>query len=332
MWHKKFRRMLPLLLYGELGAGEERRINRHLQTCKECRRELQELQLLHRTLEERPVLEPSSEMMSEFRSSLMKRLREEFTTAVETSREAEFRLSRGGGFFRNPRLMLGSSAALASLFLGLVVGYFLFSEGTHPLVGSQKSGGEASQQAAYFQNRGKVQIRNVRFVSSPGSEGEIEFSFDAVEPVHMKGSLQDDRIRKVLAVAMLNEKNPGVRIRAIGTLEKREAGEMDPALESALITSLKFDENAGVRKRAMEVLAKMAYTQRIKDAFLYVLAHDGNPGLRVGAINFLEAISLEGKRLGPSTTDVLEKTTRSDPNDYIRIRSAAMLREVNSND
>jgi HEAT repeat protein len=101
----------------------------------------------------------------------------------------------------------------------------------------------------------------------------------------------------------------------------------DDKVKKALITSLKIDENPGVRREALNVLKKFPKDEEIKEAFLYVLSNDRNSGLRVSAINALVDWKQEDISLDDEMRNILNKKAEADPNEYVRIRAASLLKE-----
>jgi HEAT repeat protein len=127
---------------------------------------------------------------------------------------------------------------------------------------------------------------------------------------------------------------------------KTRTGEKD--VRQALLAAARKDQNAAVRMKALEALRNSATDNAVRDTLLDALQHDANPGVRVEAVNLLvrslEAEALEapvsratseiaGSQIpaDPSVARVihtLEGLQRSDPNRYVRLRSAAALRQI----
>ena len=59
---------------------------------------------------------------------------------------------------------------------------------------------------------GDTQISNIRFIDSDSSDGQVEFAFDAIKPMRIKGNVNDPKVQEVLTYAMMREQNPGVRL------------------------------------------------------------------------------------------------------------------------
>ena len=105
--------------------------------------------------------------------------------------------------------------------------------------------------------------------------------------------------------------------------------------------------------KALEALRDAAGDDDVRQALLDTLEHDTNPGVRVEAVNLLVG-SLDGEALGANTAPeapeapvvastaaprapgdefehvvkVLQELQRRDPSRYVRLRSAAALRQI----
>jgi HEAT repeat protein len=132
-------------------------------------------------------------------------------------------------------------------------------------------------------------------------------------------------------------------------------------VRDALLTAARKDQNPAVRLKALEALRDSASEDEVRAALFDALKHDSNPGVRVEAVNLL-VNSLEksgngnalpamvpgmpslpdgntvpamasGKTHEVSMTGVimtLEDLRRKDPSNYVRLRSAAALRQLSA--
>ncbi|MGE5431370.1 MAG: HEAT repeat domain-containing protein, partial [Syntrophomonadaceae bacterium] len=286
----------------------------------ECSAEFVELSRLRRMVEKAKPAEPDDKTLLEARQDLRAALRMERNR--KTFGEDIIERIRGF-FFLNYKAALGSAFTLV---LGLAVGYLLFRPHAVPNTGDSFKPAVSQQNTA----QNDVKINNLRFEDSDASDGEVAFSFDAVKPVHMKGNINDEAIQKVLAGALVNESNDGMRLRTINTIaaHTEKDSTADPKIKSALITTLKYDNNPGVRREALLVLSRFKIDKDIKDAFLYTLANDKNAGLRIAAINSLQTESPEKLQSDKELIKILKQKSQDDQNGYIRTRAKAVLQEV----
>jgi len=173
----------------------------------------------------------------------------------------------------------------------------------------------------------QTHISNVQFLDRGEGSGVVDFTFDAVTPVHLRGRVDDPAIQKVLVRAVLSDDNPGVRLSAVNVIGSAPSGKADKTIETALITALRTDPNAGVRKQALVALCGMPSNDDIKQAILTTLMSDTNPGLRIAAINALDAAWAKAGMIDQRVLDVLRVKASSEKNDYIRMKAQAVLLE-----
>jgi hypothetical protein len=304
MRHQEIKELIPLLVYDELDQDERFLLEQHLETCEECRAESAELKQAL-SLAGKP-LEVDDRTLAEVRRELRLRL----AMAREASRASW--LSGWQWSRLVPRLQT-AVAGVVCLVIGLTAGYFVYRGQPTPGAVTLAPDG-----------RGPVSIGNVRFIDADPSDGQVEFTYDTVEPMRYRGSVNDRRAREVLSAALVDGQNPGIRLRAADLLTDERLKRPDADVKRALITAVKMDENNGVRKQALQALLNFPFDNDIRDALLFVLSNDPNPALRIAAIN---GIKTERYR-DPEVLRVLENRGRTDGNEYIRLRSGAILEEV----
>jgi hypothetical protein len=311
--------MLLLYLYDELSVEERRAVEAMLSQSEEYRAELEDLKKLHRTLAEYKPVKAVEHILADARNELRMAIREERSRVSWTERLSEF---VADSVFVQYKLAFGSVATIA---LGFLLGYAVFSThtpGTSPLF-QQASASSTVDQS-------EPQFVNVRFVNQDDGSGTVELTCDAVTPIHVKGSINDPRITTILARALVNERNPGVRLKTVSTISEqtRIMLSTEKEVKSSLIAVLKYDQNPGVRKEALKALQKFPVDDDIVEAILYVLKNEKNTGMRIAAINFLDFSKLSGQSVDQDLLDMLKERMQSDENNYIRIRGNAAFREV----
>lgn len=318
MKHQQYKEWLQLNFYGELEQGEQSLLDKHLNECSECRSELEELRGLGALLSRHVPLQASGELLREARRELRAALR------IMNSRVT---------FWDRLKQIVGKLALLqyrlAYATVGaLAVGFLLGGVLLHPPVHERGVDMVSSGTTPFVE--GETRITNVRFVEPAAADGEVEFTFEAVAPMRMKGNLSEPRIQKVLAHALVNELNPGVRLQTVSIIGVHAEGwsDPDPEVLAALINALKSDPNAGVRMEALSVLQKFPYNEEIKAAILYVLMNDDNSGVRIAAINAIDKAREEGRTMGKDALRVLREKMQTDNNNYVRIRAMNVLHEI----
>jgi hypothetical protein len=326
MANDKFREMLTRSFTGDLTPDEAAELSAHLKTNPDLQAEVAELKKLFAALGNPNRYEPSPELLQQARAELRVVLRsvtqpvsvwQKILSGVKTfvsiaEWQPQVRLAAGG---------------FAVLAIGVVLGY-----GTFRLASPQlQSQGQSQVQLVSGSATGSdplkqsdISINNVRILNTDAENGEIEFSFDAVKNVHIKGNASDERVQKLLTHAILNEQNAGVRLQAVSAI-KNEAKLPDADIKKALIKALKSDENPGVRREALTVLQKFPMDADIKQAFLYALQNDKNSGLRISVINSLTMNLSNDAKPDKDVLGVLETKVQSDDNNYVRLRAKSIL-------
>ncbi len=333
MNHKHIKELLPTYLYGDLAAEEAKEIQLHLATCGECQSELASLKTFNDALSNQPAVEITDELLDEVRQELHTALRRE-----AANRSMVERIVGGVGKIFTPRYQFATGTA-AALLVGIGIGYFFFhqtnvertKEAGTSLVAETSQGNQQPAAADFL--HGDTRTDNLRFLNLDPQSGQVEFTFDAVTPMRVKGNVNDAQVQKVMAHAIVNSDNPGVRLKAVNALAEQggtDAGvrDTDPAVKSALITALKSDGNPGVRREALRALIQMPFDKEIKEAVLFVLLHDKNSGMRVAAINGLELTSHEKRMNDSDILNALKKKMHSDDNNYVRLQARTALQEV----
>jgi hypothetical protein len=319
MTHEQYRERVELMYYDELEAAERKDVEAHLRECKECRAWHDELKKLHGVLAQYTPVEVTDRLLFEARDQLISAMRDK---GARTSLLDRIRDFLAGSLVPNYKIALGGVLTIA---LGFSLGYVAFKPGSAqspslpiPL--------QAVGQSPEF-DKGEGQIANVRDIATDPKSGEVEFMFDAVMPVHMKGSVNDPKIQQVLAHAILSEENPGVRLRTVNAIASERVERPDSEVRDILIMAAVSDQNAGVRMEALKALDQFPMDEKIKKTYLDVLKHDNNSAIRIAAINALASSKVETSGRDKEFMDVLKQRMQTDNNDYIRLRAKAVLQE-----
>ncbi|MBD3409205.1 MAG: hypothetical protein GF419_03285 [Ignavibacteriales bacterium] len=204
--------------------------------------------------------------------------------------------------------------ALASGLAMLAVGFF---------VRGALAGSDANETPEPEPNYTNVRIDNVE-----GAEGMLRISYDAVRRVELEGTLEDPDVRRVVALALTSDENPGTRLRSVDAIKESRAPLFDSETKRALIVAATTDPNNGVRLEATRTLRRFPQDAELKEAYLRILRLDPNPGVRVEAVEALaEAVERIGKP-DPKTIETLKTTMRDEENLYVRVRSEEIIEGV----
>jgi len=303
MNHKEFSEMMILSLYGELSDEEETRLRDHLSSCSDCSKELDDLANLHSALSEQSSETPEY-LLWQARDALFRRLRRESGKPLGSRRWTGFL----GGMMVN---WATAGASMALLLVGFLLGYLTF-------------GSRADSELDPF---GSDDVRITNLILDE-NEGKVQLSFDAARKFIVKGNMEDQRIQRFLAHALLNEQNAGVRLLAVNTIRDQAPVSTDKQVQRALLVALRGDENPAVRQHALSALQKYPLEEEIRDALVHVLMYDENPKLRMESINTLERAYSAGQKFEQDVLGALQQKGQSDENKFIRLRAKEVLEEI----
>lgn len=311
--HKKFERLIVLDFYKEISPAERAKLERHLSSCLRCGGFQKSL--------EKTMFQQKRGDDSHLDKDLLE-ARDEFHRVLLAGRNIpEYKFSRPERRFVPVPVYAVAVIAFVMLAVGATASFIFFNP---PEKNAASIVSELNSK-----NKEDVAIEDIRFLSTDQESGEVRFSFEFVKRFEMKGSLDDQNIQTVLAYALANSDNPGVRLKTVGMLET--STKPDKEIERALLRAAKTDDNAGVRRQALLSLKKLPFDNGIRDALLFVLQSDKNPGMRVAAINYLsekEMRSTTTKTVDPNLLNVLRERSVSDQNKYVRLKAANMLKGI----
>src|SRR6266699_1975053 len=340
----------PLLVFyvcEEVSDKERKQVEAHLASCKACSAQLAE----ERELQE--IVAGGLQTAAEFDSSgiLLSQCRSELAEALDdlSAPPIQERWRPFGWLRRWMALSPAWSGALLVL-VGMLVG-------TQVLPWLQNSNnGNANGQAMNIMAKppltedqlSKMVVGGINFPPSSGSGSpDVQLQLSAEQPLVLYGNVQDSDVRRVLTYVVENGErfDAGVRL---DCLEALKAVSRDQQVRQALIAAARKDQNPAVRMKALESLREAASDDDVRQALLDALEHDSNPGVRVEAVNVLvgslqhreseemaadATTAVQADR--PEETQSVERVVRAleqlqhrDPSRYVRLRSAAALRQI----
>ncbi len=155
----------------------------------------------------------------------------------------------------------------------------------------------------------------------------VEFFYRGDEPRVVPGSLDDGDVRRALIFVMQDSQifDSGLRLDSLEALRVRSG---DAEVRGAFCRAARNDRNPGVRLKALEALRGFEQDAQVRKTLIEALLRDDNPGVRVEAINALRAAAA-----GPPDAElvkVLRDRMQNDSNSYIRLQSAAAVRQIGS--
>ncbi len=281
---------IVLYLYEELSDEARRELRAHLDDCAVCRTFLEREERLHVELtEDFSEWQVPADLLVECRRGLSDGL-----DRVEP-RRSWWRWPLESDAW--PRMRLLESAALLSI--GLAGGVYVTNLLSPPV--------PEPIQAAIPQD---AAVTNLRIIESDPATGEVELAGEMVQPMRVRGNIEDDSMQNMLVGALQSPVNPGVRL---GVVELLSANPADPGVKQALMRALLSDDNPGVRWGALQALEPFARDDDVRGVLRYVVQNDDTLGIRVQAQEAMAPMSQE-----EAMAALVDEVTRDDPNAYIR--------------
>jgi hypothetical protein len=314
----------------ELDHAEQAKLAQHLAHCAHCAAALEEEEKLLALLSEHHN-EPDAVLLASCRASLL--------DALDREEERGW-LRRTAGMLLPSGLLSPRPAWSAALLLimGFSVGIFGPRILRHPQMpassGVDATATAAGKNAPAAPSLGTMDLHSADvaginvFPAGTDARPQVELQLRAQQPVTLQGTVDNDDVERVLLNVLRDNKRSDADVR-LNAVELLRARNDDPEVRSVLCHAVHTDRNAAVRLKALEALNGAEPQGLVRQTLLDALVDDQNPGVRVEAINALRQMAAEGK----VTSDdrmlaVLRERVRKDPNTYIRLQSAAAIRDL----
>jgi hypothetical protein len=354
------REIAPLLVFyvcEEISDQERAAIEKHLAICPACQAQLKDEQEFHVVFAAVPrsgdQLDATGILLSQCRSELAESLDDLESPPVKEK-------SSSLGFLRHWMALHPAWSAATLVLLGLLIGTesAQWFTGRNNLMAVDAVNIRPGPRITEDQ-LSKMAVAGVNITPSndPGSKN-VRVILSAEQPVELTGNLDDSDVRNVLTYVVQNGErfDSGVRLDCLDALRPHAANSQ---VRSALLCAARRDQNPAVRLKALEALRESASDQAVRQTLLQALRHDSNPGVRVEAVNLLVR-SLENEQHDPmhmpsvlpempsasllqvgdtsavpdgsleSVIRALAELQHNDPSRYVRLRSAAALREISA--
>jgi hypothetical protein len=351
----------PLLVFyvcDEVSEKERKQIEAHLADCAACaaqameERQLQEVMIAG--LQPADELDAAGVLLAQCRSELAETLDDLSAPPVKES-------WRPFGWLRRGMAMRPVWSGAALVGFGILFGTQLLP--WLQTVNPNNTNGQAYNVMAApklsDEQLSKMAVGSINFSPTSGSvPGTVRLQLSAEQPLVLSGNIDDNDMRRVLTYVVQNGDRfeTGVRI---DCLEALKAGVANQQIRQALMAAARKDQNPAVRMKALESLRDAAADDAVRQVLLESLEEDGNPGVRVEAVNLLvrslghtpsdipvlAPVPPEDPEPPPSVQSpavddpsvqrviqVLGRLQKRDPSRYVRLRSAAALRQIGPRD
>jgi len=167
----------------------------------------------------------------------------------------------------------------------------------------------------------EASIASINSVSQIPGTDQVAIKYNTVVPQEATGPINDQKIQQLLLYASRNNYNSGVRMDSVGLLTQNPS---DAHFRDALIYALQYDSNPGVRFKALDGLGPYVKDDTsVRDAVLRALVNDSNPGVRTEALRLIEPVKADG-----SVRGVLMALASKDSSQYIRSQARTLLAQL----
>jgi hypothetical protein len=352
----EFEALAVLYAAGELEDAERAAVEAHARECAACAVVLKnEIELRNALVEDEAAegIDRSGLLLARCRSELSETLDEAEKSSARSGWRRMLSVAGWGAMLRNSLALHPGWSAAALLFAGALLGLAgraWYVETSLPLPGKPLMTVSAAPRIS-DQELETMGVEGVRV--QPQQDGEaprVEVQMLATHPVVVQGSSDDAEIRRVLTYVIGHPQkfDPGVRLDSLDVLRLDIS---DAQVREALCQAARHDSNPAVRLKALEALRGSTDDPDVLQAMLDALAGDDNSGVRIEAVNALllalddagnpstnalatNALATgalgakEKATLDAGAPDVLRDRMQNDPNQYIRMRSAAALERL----
>ena len=321
-----FEGLLVLYACDELEGSERARVDEHIEQCAACAaalvREMRLRQALGSLGQAADRLDPSGLLLAQCRSELAEQLDD---AAGPAARRRWLGWLRPSDWFVLRPAWTAALLVLIGVSLGTVAPRW-FTQEPGPINGA---GFVVSAPKLTDQDMQTLGVSGINWVgdSSSGTPG-IELQLTAEKPLIVQGTPDSADVRRVLTFVVENGQrfDPGVRLDSVDVLRMRPS---DALVRQALCNAVRGDGNPGVRLKALEALRGFEQDELVRDTLLSALVEDNNPGVRIEAINALRTLAEKSPEFDDQRViEVLRERMQNDPNTYIRMQSAAVVRQL----
>jgi hypothetical protein len=351
--------LLVFYVCDEVNEQERTAIEQHLADCAPCQAQLAEEREFQTAIGSLPhagdQLDAAGILLSQCRSELAE-------TLDDLERPAAKQKVLRFGWLRGWMTLHPAWSGATLVLLGLVAGtrYSEWSSGRNDSGVQDQAVNVRPDSRLTDDQLSKMNVAGINFTPSPyaGSKN-VRVRLSAEQPIELNGNLDDSNVRSVLTFVVKsgNRFDSEMRLDCLDALKARAE---DSEVRSVLLAAARKDQNPAVRLKALEALHDTGVDSAMREALLESLQHDSNPGVRVEAVNLLVR-SLEqapSETLMPPTEPAgempsgpamqagtrsnagdgsietviraLDNLQHSDPSRYVRLRSAAALREISA--
>ena len=337
---RKFEEKLVLFASDELDGAERTKVSEHVASCAACAATLEEHRRLLGLCGRVERYEPSAALLAGCRAGLV--------DALDRAEEKSF-------FARSLEVLLPSRWIALHPAVGgallVIIGFLAGTMAPRLILNNRVRQPSASQNApavatvntpAAPKQRAVVtpqaslsdldlrsaDVTGIQWAPRGDDPPEVQVQLKALRPLLLQGTVDDDQVKNVLTNVLLNNQrfDPEVRLNSIALLKMRHN---DHDVCEALCQAARTDGDPAVRMKALEALSGSDDIGAVRQTLLDVLNRDSNADVRMEAVDALRAMADNGEiNPEPQALHVLRERAESDPNNYVRVQSAAIVRDL----
>jgi hypothetical protein len=311
------RENIVLEVYGELADDARHELEQHVARCADCAAELKAEQQFHALLERDRATNP---LMQGPSPNLLAASRMRLQEALETAKQGSF-FSRMAFDPANWLRQVRFSPALASAIL--ILGFAGGVGTTYKLYShtARPLGSSIVSSTPTTPAVNDASITGIESVTQEPGTNQVTIKYNTVSTQEAQGSLNDQAIQQLLLYAARNNYNSGVRMDSVGLMTQNPS---DTHFRDALMYALQYDTNPGVRFKALDALGPYVKDDtRVRDSLLQALVNDSNPGVRTEALRMLEPVKADS-----SVRAVLMTLAAKDSSTYIKSQARTLLAQL----
>ncbi|MBI1750175.1 MAG: HEAT repeat domain-containing protein [Acidobacteria bacterium] len=316
-----FGRLAVFYACDELEPAEREAVEQHAASCASCAASLVRERRLIEAVASRLPAEPSAVFLAQCRGELADVLDD--SSHLSLWRRFLGWLRPNSWFAVRP-----AWSAAFCIMLGITLGAMLprWLQTEAPMTAREvvRASDTPGLSADDFRKVNRISLVPGGEASRPG----IQVHMFTQQPVVLTGTVDNSDVRRLLMYVVQNNQqfDSGLRM---DSLEALRALSDDAEVRGALCYAARNDRNPGLRLKALETLRGFQREEQVHKTLLDALLRDNNPGVRVEAINALRAMADQPEgQPDAELVKVLRDRMRNDPNSYVRMQSAAAVRQL----
>ncbi len=204
--------------------------------------------------------------------------------------------------FWSNKIIVPIASAAATLVIGILVGRFILqnTQEMNPTLTAY------NVQEIIDNNR----LNDIKINEVSNATNDVSFDLSWNNDTKIEGNRRDPNIQRLLAYALVKSNNPGIRLHSAKIMEGMTSG--DTEILNALIHSVKYDENPGVRLKALRALKNYSLNDNIRNTCIFILQNEESPAIR------MEAIQILGQDNDQNVQIALQKAADNDKSEGVK--------------